>query len=150
MMHRAERGTKQQYIRENRPDGPRCELLFLAGAPMHADDFERPFPYGFGLLAVRFAGGQPDKRHLPSFPRPFARTENGVLPDRSKIWWQPIANVNQALVHFSVRSTEFGRLLKNLSIVIPGRGRRRQPKNPDVRFDRVFWIPDPALLAVPD
>ena len=70
-----------------------------------------PCPYGFGRLPARFAARQPDERDGPSFARPFTRVQHGVLPDRTKIRRQPIANINEPLRHRSVRAElNLGRL----------------------------------------
>jgi hypothetical protein len=71
---------------------------------MDPDDLERALPNGFGRPPTGFAARQPDERDGPSLARPFTRAQYGVLPDRTKIWWQPIANINEPLRHRWVRA----------------------------------------------
>jgi hypothetical protein len=97
--HSPECRAEQQDVRSNGPDQSRRKLLFLIGAPMNSQNFERAIPYWFGRLVARFAAVQSDERDVPSLPRPFAREQYGILSDCTEIRWQPVANVNEPPPH---------------------------------------------------
>ena len=97
--HRFECRAKQHHVRENRPDQPRREFLLLVAAPMDPDDRERALPDWFGRLPARWAARQSNQRDRASLARPFARVQQGILPDRPKIRRKPVANINEPLLH---------------------------------------------------
>src|SRR5438552_1344682 len=72
---------------------------------MNADDFNRTLPYRFGGLMGCFATGQSDERDRAALVRPLPREQRGILTNRAKIRWQPVAYIDKSLRHRIVSCT---------------------------------------------
>ena len=97
--HGAKCCLHEQEIRNDGPDEPLRQPLFFIGRATHSDYLERPLPDGFGRLAARLPTGQSDERNRPPTLRPFARKQHRILAHCAEVRRQPVANVNEPLLH---------------------------------------------------